>query len=66
MHSILPFLLAMIGAIVLLRMWAAKLKIAYPILLVVAGLLVSFIPALPAVKGNPNLIFFLFLPPLLF
>lgn len=66
MHNILPFLLAMIAAIVLLRMWAAKLKIAYPILLVVAGLLVSFIPGLPAVKVNPDLIFFLFLPPLLF
>jgi len=28
MHTILPFLLAMIAAIVLLEMWAAKLKIA--------------------------------------
>lgn len=66
MHSMLPFLLAMIAAIVLLNMWAAKLKIAYPILLVNAGLLISFIPGLPAVKVNPQLIFFLFLPPLLF
>jgi len=66
MHSILPFLLAMIAAIVLLEMWATKLKIAYPILLVVAGLLLSFIPGLPAVKINPDLIFFIFLPPLLF
>lgn len=54
MHSILPFLLAMIAAIVLLEMWATKLKIAYPILLVVAGLLLSFIPGLPAVKINPQ------------
>lgn len=66
MHSILPFLLAMIAAIVLIQMLAAKLRIAYPILLVVAGLLVSFIPGLPAVKINPDLIFFIFLPPLLF
>ena len=66
MHTILPFLLAMVAAIVLLEMWATKLKIAYPILLVVAGLLVSFIPGLPAVKINPDLIFFIFLPPLLF
>ena len=66
MHSILPFLLAMVAAIVLLEMWAAKLKIAYPILLVVAGLLISFIPGLPMVKINPDLIFFIFLPPLLF
>ncbi|MVM31251.1 Na+/H+ antiporter [Spirosoma sp. HMF4905] len=66
MHTILPFLLAMIAAIVLLNMWANKLKIAYPILLVVAGLLVSFIPGLPMVRINPDLIFFIFLPPLLF
>ncbi|WP_317167051.1 cation:proton antiporter, partial [Chryseobacterium indologenes] len=39
---------------------------AYPILLVVFGLLVSFVPGLPTVKINPDLIFFIFLPPLLF
>src|ERR1700754_5294244 len=66
MHTILPFLLAMVAAIVLLEMLADKLKIAYPILLVVAGLLISFIPGLPVVKINPNMIFFIFLPPLLF
>lgn len=66
MHSILPFLLAMVAAVVLLEMWATKLRIAYPILLVVAGLAVSFIPGLPAVKIDPDLIFFIFLPPLLF
>src|ERR1700750_304130 len=66
MHTILPFFLAMIAAIVLLNMWATKLKIAYPILLVVFGLLVSFVPGLPVVKVDPDLIFFIFLPPLLF
>jgi CPA1 family monovalent cation:H+ antiporter len=66
MHTLLPFFLAMIAAIVLLEMWANKLKVAYPILLVVAGLLVSFIPGLPAVKIDPDMIFFIFLPPLLF
>jgi Na+/H+ antiporter len=66
MHSILPFLLAMIAAIVLLELLAKRLKIAYPILLVLAGLIISFIPGLPVVKINPDLIFFIFLPPLLF
>lgn len=66
MHTLLPFLLAMIAAIVLLNMWANHLKIAYPVLLVVAGLLVSFIPGLPLVRIHPDLIFFIFLPPLLF
>lgn len=66
MHIILPFLLAMVAIIVVLNMWATKLKIAYPILLVVGGLLISFVPGLPSVKINPDLIFFIFLPPLLF
>lgn len=66
MHSLLPFFLAMIVAIVLLEMWATKMRVAYPILLVVAGLLISFIPGLPAIKIDPDLIFFIFLPPLLF
>ncbi|MFZ1688855.1 MAG: Na+/H+ antiporter [Flavobacteriales bacterium] len=66
MHSILPFLLAMVAAIVLLELLASKLKVAYPILLVVAGLVLGFVPGLPRVHVQPDLIFFIFLPPLLF
>lgn len=66
MHEQLPFLLALVAAIVLIEMLATKLRIAYPVLLVVAGLLISFIPALPNVQVDPNMIFFIFLPPLLF
>src|SRR6187549_1033601 len=66
MHSILPFLFAMVIVIVLIEMLASQIKVAYPVLLVIAGLLVSFIPHLPAVHINPDLIFFIFLPPLLF
>ena len=66
MHEQLPFLLALIAAIVLIEMLASKLRIAYPVLLVVAGLLISFIPGLPQVQVDPNMIFFIFLPPLLF
>src|ERR1700754_1440717 len=66
MQSILPLFLAMIAAIVLLKMLADKLRIAYPILIVTAGLALSFIPGLPIIRVNPNLIFFIFLPPLLF
>lgn len=66
MHEQLPFLLALVAAIVLIEMLATKLRIAYPVLLVVAGLLISFVPGLPAVEVDPNMIFFIFLPPLLF
>jgi monovalent cation/hydrogen antiporter len=66
MHQQLPFMLALVAAIVLIEMLADKLRIAYPILLVVAGLLIGFIPALPKVQVDPDMIFFIFLPPLLF
>lgn len=66
MHTLLPFFLAIIFVIVLLNMLAAKLKVAYPILLVLGGLFISFIPGLPVIKIDPDLIFFIFLPPLLF
>lgn len=66
MHAVLPLLLALVAVIVLLRMLATKLQVAYPILLVVAGLGISFIPGLPVLRVNPDMIFFVFLPPLLF
>jgi Na+/H+ antiporter len=66
MHESLPFILALIAIIVLTEMLANKIKVAYPILLVIAGLGISFIPGLPAIRINPNMIFFIFLPPLLF
>lgn len=66
MHEQLPFMLALVAAIVLIEMLATKLRVAYPVLLVVAGLLISFIPGLPKVQVHPNMIFFIFLPPLLF
>jgi CPA1 family monovalent cation:H+ antiporter len=61
-----PFYLALVIAIVLLVMLANRIRVAYPIILVGAGLLVSFIPALPAVHVDPELIFVIILPPLLF
>jgi Na+/H+ antiporter len=66
MHQQLPLMLALVVTIVLIEMLAEKLRVAYPVLLVVAGLLISFIPGLPAVKIDPDMIFFIFLPPLLF
>lgn len=59
-------MLALIATIVLIEMLATKLRIAYPVLLVIAGLLISFVPGLPKVQVDPDMIFFIFLPPLLF
>src|SRR6202453_1980986 len=45
---------------------ARRLKVPYPILLVVAGLLVSFVPGMPRIGFDPDLVFVVFLPPLLY
>ena len=48
--------------IVLLIVVADKIKVAYPVVLVVAGLLISFIPGIPVLHIQPELIFIIFLP----
>lgn len=45
---------------------ARKLQTPYPIVLVIAGLLLSFVPGMPKVILDPNLIFLVVLPPLLY
>ncbi len=47
-------------------MLAGKLRISYPIFLVIAGLLISFIPGIPVISLDPELVFIIFLPPLLY
>jgi CPA1 family monovalent cation:H+ antiporter len=47
--------------------WAAnRLRIPYPILLVIGGLALAFVPHLPTVTLQPEHVFLLFLPPLLY
>src|SRR6201987_6351490 len=45
---------------------ARRLKVPYPILLVIAGLLLSFLPGMPRIGLDPDLVFLVFLPPLLY
>ncbi|HEX5283721.1 MAG TPA: Na+/H+ antiporter [Bryocella sp.] len=45
---------------------ARRLNIPYPILLVLAGLCLSFIPHVPRIPLSPDIVFFVFLPPLLY
>lgn len=60
------FFLVLVIAMILLIILANKIKVAYPILLVVAGLLISFLPGIPVMHINPELILIIFLPPLLY
>ena len=45
---------------------AERVRLPYPIVLVVAGLLISFVPHMPRVPLSPELVFVIFLPPLLY
>jgi monovalent cation/hydrogen antiporter len=52
--------------IVVFGILARKVGTPYPIIMVMGGLLLSFIPEIPAVTLNPDLIFLVVLPPLLY
>ena len=64
-YTLLKFLLLLSAAFILILL-ARRLKIAYPIFLVLAGLIISIIPGMPVINIEPELIFLIFLPPLLY
>ncbi|KFF19164.1 Na+/H+ antiporter [Chryseobacterium sp. JM1] len=66
MHEHLLLILGLLLVVMLLVMLAQRIKIAYPIFLVLAGLGISFIPGVPVLKLDPEIIFLIFLPPLLY
>lgn len=66
MHHNILLILSLLFVVFLLVMLANKIKLAYPIFLVVAGLVISFIPGMPVVKLDPDIVFLIFLPPLLY
>jgi monovalent cation/hydrogen antiporter len=53
-------------AVALLAIVARKIRIPYPILLTVGGVVLALVPGLPAIQLDPELVFSLFLPPLLY
>ena len=59
-------LLGLIAAVVLIAGLARRFAVSYPIVLVIAGLMLSLVPHLPRVRLPPELVFLVFLPPLLF
>lgn len=62
----LAFYLLLVVIIMLLIMLGNKIKVAYPVLLVLGGLGISFIPGIPKIHIEPELLFLIFLPPLLY
>jgi monovalent cation/hydrogen antiporter len=58
--------LMLLGIISVLAVVAERVKFPFPILLVLAGLFIALLPRLPEVRVDPEVVFLIFLPPLLF
>jgi Na+/H+ antiporter len=65
-HAIEFVFLLLLLFVVIFGMISKKLKIPYPIVLVLGGLLLSFMPGVPRINLNPDIVFFVILPPLLY
>src|SRR5215470_10008575 len=61
-ETLVLLLAAVVGVVLIGR----RMKVPYPIALVLGGLFISLVPGLPHVSINPELVFLFFLPPLLY
>ena len=66
MHDLEPLLLALMVAVAGLSVLARLVRVPYPILLVLGGLVLGFLPGMPPVELPPELVLVVFLPPLLY
>lgn len=65
-HQNLLIVLVLFFFMVLLYLLSERVKMSYPIFLVIGGLSISFVPGIPNVNIDPDIVFLIFLPPLLF
>jgi Na+/H+ antiporter len=66
MLNAIELVLGLLVAVACLALIARKVPIPYPILLVLGGLGLALVPGLPPVRLNPELVFLVLLPPLLY
>lgn len=64
-HDVESILVLLLAAVLLVRL-ADFGKIPAPIVLVLGGLAIAFVPGLPRVELDPDVIFLVFLPPLVY
>jgi len=64
--KVVELIMFLLVAVVLVVLLSRKLGLPDPVFLVIGGLLLSFVPGLPKVHLNPELVFVFFLPPLLY
>src|SRR5919109_1272577 len=65
MHNF-EIVLALLVGVAFLALLARRFGVPTPALLVFGGLLVALVPGLPAVHFDPQLVFLVFIPPLLY
>jgi len=61
----LEIIILLLAVVLLLTTVAQRLLIPYPILLVIGGLGLALMPGLPIIRLDPDLVFLVFLPPIL-
>src|SRR5271170_7105429 len=66
LHAVETVILLLLVLVAGFAAMARRLKVPYPIMLVLAGLTISFLPRMPRVPLDPNVVFVVFLPPLLY
>ncbi|MBS1601348.1 MAG: Na+/H+ antiporter, partial [Bacteroidetes bacterium] len=62
----LLLIISLLFVVSMLAMLSNKLHISYPIFLVIAGLAISLVPGIPMIRLEPDIVFIIFLPPLLY
>jgi monovalent cation/hydrogen antiporter len=65
-HELELVILLLLLGVVAFGVLARKLQIPYPIVLVIGGALLGFVPGIPKIVLNPDVIFLVVLPPLLY
>ena len=65
MENITVIIMLLFG-IAFLGLLSNRYKFPFPIVLVLSGLLISIIPGLPVIALSPDIVFIIFLPPLLY
>lgn len=60
------FIIFIFAVLIILSAFVEKIRLPNPVFFVAAGLVIGFIPALPNLALDPDVVFIIFLPPLLY
>ena len=65
-YSVLSLVVILCATVAVLSVAAHRLRVAAPILMLMAGVAIAFVPGIPQVALDPELVLVLLLPPLLY